>query len=184
MEPLSTKSTNWTCQLVIATAKLVARLIPLPMQQTPVLCESIFAGSKAKRNWRPLSHRRESSGISVPFAARISWLNALHSRTSLCAWQHSTKTLALNQSCTYGVRTTYRGCRTVRTHSSIKSGNLVGNEHDAQPGSQAGLRKSAQPLTFTTRASPNSQVPFMFFSSFLLPVLFRFKSRCLHRARR
>ena len=39
-------------------------------------------------------------------------------------------------------------------------------------GSQAGLRKSAQPLTFTTRASPNLQVTWcVFFNSLLFPHL-------------
>lgn len=127
MVPLGTKSINWTCQLVIAIAALVAKLMQPLLRRPPVLCGSIFAGSKVKINWRPSSHRQESSGISVRFAALTSWPSVSRRHTSLCAWQRSMKTQAPNLPCTSGVHMTFGGYRTIRAFRSIKNGNPVGN---------------------------------------------------------
>ena len=133
MVPLSTKLINWTCQLVTAIAALVAKLMQPLLRRMPVLCGSISAGSKVQKNWRPLSHRRESSGISVPFVVLTSWPSASHSHTLLCAWQRSMKTLMQDLLCTSGVLMTFRGYRTIRTFRPIKNGNPVDNQMPPNP---------------------------------------------------
>jgi len=131
--PLSMKLINWTCQLVTAIAALAAKLMQPLLLRMRVLCGSISAGLKAKRNWRPLSRRWESSGISVPFVALTSWPSASHSHMSLCEWQRLMKTLMPGLLCTSGVHMTFRGYRTIRTFRSIKNGSPVDNQMPPNP---------------------------------------------------